>query len=69
MVNNKHDTTSYENCGYQHEILMDVHGNKIDFSSAPKGWKTPKLNNLIRISSRKTVLMDNYVICNNSSHD
>ena len=50
-------------------ILMDVHGNKIDFSSAPKGWKTPKLNNLIRISSRKAVLMDNYVICDNSSHD
>lgn len=50
-------------------FLMDIHGNKIDFSSAPKGWKTPKLNNLIRISSRKTVLMDNYVICNNSSHD
>ena len=48
---------------------MDIHGNKIDFSSAPKGWKTPKLNNLIRISSRKAVLMDNYVICNNSSHD
>lgn len=50
-------------------ILMDIYGNKIDFSSAPKGWKTPKLNNCTRISARKTILLDNQALCGNSSHD
>ena len=35
-------------------ILMDIHGNKIDFKDAPKGMKTPKLNNMKRIGSRKS---------------
>ena len=35
-------------------ILMDINGEKIDFSDAPKGMKTPKLNNMKRIGSRKT---------------
>ena len=35
-------------------ILMDINGKKIDFSNAPKGMKTPKLNNMKRIGSRKT---------------
>lgn len=35
-------------------ILMDINGKKIDFSDAPKGMKTPKLNNMKRIGSRKT---------------
>lgn len=43
-------------------ILMDIEGNKIDFSDAPKGWKTPKLKNCIRISARKTVLIDSCVV-------
>ena len=37
-------------------ILMDIYGNKIDFSAMPKGYKTPKLSNCKRISSRKTTL-------------
>ena len=37
-------------------ILMDIEGNKIDFSTMPKGYKTPKLSNCIRIASRKTTL-------------
>ena len=35
-------------------ILMDIEGNKIDFSGMPKGFKTPKLSNCKRISARKT---------------
>lgn len=38
-------------------ILMDIEGNKIDFSTMPKGYKTPKLSNCNRISSRKTTLV------------
>lgn len=37
-------------------ILMDIYGNKIDFSSKPKGYKTPKLSNCIRIAARNTTL-------------
>lgn len=39
-------------------ILMDVEGNKIDFSSMPKGMKTPKLSNCTRVSARNSVLVD-----------
>lgn len=35
-------------------ILMDITGAKIDFSNAPKGMKTPKLNNIKRVGSRKS---------------
>lgn len=35
-------------------ILMDIEGNKIDFSNAPKGMKTPKMANMTRISGRKS---------------
>jgi len=38
-------------------ILMDIHGNKIVFEKMPKGMKTPKLNNMKRIGSRKTWLI------------
>ena len=38
-------------------ILMDIEGNKIDFSSMPKGYKTPKLINCNRVASRKTTLV------------
>lgn len=37
-------------------ILMDADGNKIDFSDMLKGYKTPKLDNLIRISARKSLV-------------
>lgn len=36
--------------------LMDIFGNKIDFSNMPKGLKTPKLANCKRIQARKTIL-------------
>ena len=35
-------------------ILMDIEGNKIDFSNMPKGWKTPKLSNCKRIQARNS---------------
>lgn len=38
-------------------ILMDIQGNKIDFSGAPKGMKTPKLIKCERISARKSWIM------------
>ena len=38
-------------------ILMDIDGNKIDFSNAPKGMKTPKLKNMKRINSRKSWIL------------
>ena len=43
-------------------ILMDIEGNKVDFSSMPKGWKTPKLSNCKRISARKTWMVDECVV-------
>lgn len=35
-------------------ILMDIGGNKQDFSHLPKGFKTPKMSNMKRISGRKS---------------
>ena len=43
-------------------ILMDIEGNKIDFTTMPKGYKTPKLSNCIRIASRKTTLVTQVVV-------
>lgn len=37
-------------------ILMDIFNNTIDFSFMPKGYKTPKLFNLERISVRRSCL-------------
>lgn len=37
-------------------VLMDIFNNKIDFSYMPKGYKTPKLKNLKRLSARTSVL-------------
>lgn len=37
-------------------ILMNIFNDKIDFSHLPKGWKTPKLSNLKRISARRSCL-------------
>ena len=36
--------------------LIDIFGNKVDFSSIPRGYKTPKLPNCKRISARRSVL-------------
>lgn len=38
-------------------ILMDIEGNKIDFSSMPKGYKTPKLSNCKRVSARSSQMI------------
>lgn len=35
-------------------ILMDIDGNKIDFSTMPKGFKTPKMVNLKRLEARSS---------------
>ncbi len=43
-------------------ILMDIEGNKIDFSSMPKGMKTPKLGNCIRVTARDSVLVDKVAV-------
>lgn len=43
-------------------ILMDIEGNKIDFSSMPKGMKTPKLCNCIRATARNSVLIDKVAV-------
>ena len=37
-------------------VLMDIDGNKADFSTIPKGYKTPKLSNCKRITARSTVI-------------
>jgi len=38
-------------------ILMDAENNKIDFSYMPKGYKTPKIANMKRISARKSTIV------------
>lgn len=43
-------------------ILMDIDGHKIDFSTMPKGYKTPKLSNCRRIMARTTQLVQIIVI-------
>ena len=37
-------------------VLMDIYGNKIDFSYLPKGYKTPKFKNLKRIEARTSCI-------------
>lgn len=39
--------------------LMDVEGNKIDFSYMPSGFKTPSMKNMIRLSSRRSLIVQN----------
>lgn len=43
-------------------ILMDIDGNKIDFSAMPKGYKTPKLSNCKRVMARSTEMIQTLVI-------
>ena len=38
-------------------ILMDIEGNKVDFSNMPKGYKTPKLSKCSRLSARTSQLV------------
>ena len=43
-------------------ILMDIYGNKVDFSNLGKRLKTAKLSNLKRISARKSVLINQFAL-------
>ena len=45
-------------------ILADIDLNKIDFSFLGKGRKTPKLQNLKRVSARKSWIVDQKIIQN-----
>ena len=45
-------------------ILMNIDGNKIDFSDAPKGMKTPKMENMTRIESRRSWITQAKTIAN-----
>ena len=38
-------------------ILMDIDGHKIDFSTMPKGYKTPKLSNCKRVTARTSQIL------------
>lgn len=38
-------------------ILMNIEGNKVDFSSMPKGYKTPKLSKCHRLSARTSQMI------------
>ena len=38
-------------------VLMDIDGNKVDFSNLSKGYKTPKLSLCKRISARRSQLL------------
>lgn len=37
-------------------VLMDIDGNKVDFSAMLRGYKTPKLSNCKRITARSSVI-------------
>lgn len=43
-------------------VLMDIYSQKADFSHAPKGWKTPKLSNLKRVSARTSWIISERAI-------
>lgn len=43
-------------------FLMDIEGNKVDFSFMPRGMKTPKLCNCIRVTARNSVLVDKVAV-------
>ena len=43
-------------------ILMDINGNKIDFSYMPKRLKTPKMKNMVRLEVRKSwIIIEKYI--------
>lgn len=46
-------------------ILMDIDGNKIDFSHMPKGFKTPKMGNLKRLEARSSWMITTVVVIPN----
>lgn len=46
-------------------ILMNIDGNKVDFSGMPKGYKTPKLANVHRLQARSTWMITTEVVTPN----
>ena len=48
-------------------VLMDIEGNKIDFSSMPKGFKTPKMVNLKRLKARSTWIITTVAVTQNTA--
>lgn len=43
-------------------ILMDIDGNKIDFSAMPRGYKTPKLSNCRRVTARSSQIIQTVAV-------
>lgn len=43
-------------------VLMDIEGNKIDFSAMPKGYKTPKLSNCKRVTARTSLMIQTVAV-------
>lgn len=46
-------------------ILMDIEGNKVDFSAMPKGFKRPKMVNLKRLEARSSWMITTMVVTPN----
>lgn len=46
-------------------ILMDIEGNKANFSAMPKGYKTPKMVNLQRLEARSTWMITTVAVIPN----
>ena len=46
-------------------VLMDIDGKKIDFSTMPKGYKTPKMANLKRLEARSSWMVTAVVVTPN----
>ena len=46
-------------------ILMDIDGNKADFSAMPKGYKTPKMINMQRMEARSTWMVTTVAVTPN----
>lgn len=44
--------------------LMNIEGDRINFSFMPKGWKTPKMKNMIRLEARKSLIIINHIFNN-----
>lgn len=48
-------------------VLMDIDGNKADFSQMPKGFKTPKLSNMVRLEARSTWMTTPVAVTRNTA--
>lgn len=48
-------------------ILMNIDGNKADFSTMPKGYKTPKMKNLKRLEARSTWMITTVTVTPNTA--